>query len=132
MKWIFPLICLSGFLSVLLGAAGDHLLQSQLSGDISERWDVALRYHQLYSVVLLCLCLYGHAVNQLSRFYTACVMLFLSGLLLFCGSLYLSIFMQMDALTRLTPVGGILLMAGWLLLAFSLYPRRNASNVPRC
>ena len=45
--------------------------------------------------------------------------LFLAGMLLFCGSLYLKALGQADITNPLAPAGGFLLMAGWLALAWA-------------
>lgn len=127
MTRVWPLICCIGFLSVLLGAAGDHLLQGQLTDVTSERWDVALRYHQLYSIVLLSLYLFGLSLPKPTRLYNASIIIFLCGMCFFSGSLYLSILLNMENLTRLTPLGGVLLMAGWLFLTISLPRSRTES-----
>ena len=107
---------LLGLSSVMLGAAGDHMLDGLLTPDIRERFDVALRYHQLYSLVLLALGLY-QAHEPRGRLFMTSSLLFLTGLLIFSGTLYLSIFLAAPVLTYGTPVGGLMLMGGWLVLA---------------
>lgn len=118
---------LLGLSSVILGAAGDHMLEGLLTPDIQERFDVALRYHQLYSLVLLALGLYqAHEIR--GRLFIASGLLFLTGLLIFSGTLYLSIFLALPALTYGTPVGGGMLMAGWLVLAIYGLCRAQRTN----
>lgn len=116
MKKIFVIACLLGLTSVILGAAGDHLLEGRLTPNIAERFAVALHYHQLYSIVLLALSLYGMEEAR-GRVFTVAAGAFLAGTLIFSGSLYLSIFLSLPAFTFGTPVGGITLMAGWIALA---------------
>ncbi|MGZ9109234.1 MAG: DUF423 domain-containing protein [Micavibrio sp.] len=116
MKWIVISAALLGLTSVIMGAARDHMLESRLTAQAAEQISVALRYHQLYSVILLCVGLYG-LTQESQRFLTAICLTFLTGILIFSGSLYLSVFLFLPILTFGTPVGGILLMAGWLLLA---------------
>ena len=42
--------------------------------------------------------------------------LFLAGIILFSGSLYLLVFTRTNWLGAITPLGGIAFLAGWLLL----------------
>ena len=53
MRMILVVACLSGALSVVLGATGAHALDAY--PERTRSFDTALRYHQLYSVVLLIL-----------------------------------------------------------------------------
>lgn len=100
-----------------MGAAGDHALAHFIAGPVADRWRVALQYHQLYSIVLLALSLYGLSSKASGKLFKFSLAVFLAGTLFFSGSLYLSIFLKLEYLTYLTPVGGSLLMAGWLSLA---------------
>ncbi len=115
MKWIVVIAGLTGLSSVIMGAASDHILDGNLSTQAAEQIDVALRYHQLYSIALLCLSLYA-LKQEHSKILMATYLTFLAGILIFCGSLYLSAFLTLPVLTLGTPVGGLLLMAGWLLM----------------
>ena len=116
MKWIVIIAGFLGLFSVLMGAASDHMLEGNLSAQATEQIDVALRYHQIYSIVLLALGLYGLQENCPKIIQIACLS-FLTGIIIFSGSLYLSAFFALSALTFGTPVGGILLMVGWGLVA---------------
>lgn len=117
MRFLFLGIALLGFFSVALGAAEDHLLDGKLTPEIDQRFDVALRYHQIYSLVLLAT-FFGWRQAGQDRILFAALCLFLSGAVAFSGSLYLSIFAGYENMTLMTPVGGLCLMAGWLSLAF--------------
>lgn len=116
MKWLVVSVALLGLASVIMGAASDHMLEGRLSTQAAEQISVALRYHQLYSIVLLCVGLYG-LTQERQKFLMGICLTFLAGILIFSGSLYMSVFLSLPTLTFGTPVGGILLMAGWLLLA---------------
>jgi uncharacterized membrane protein YgdD (TMEM256/DUF423 family) len=117
MKWVVVSAALLGLASVIMGAAGDHMLEGRLTAQATEQISVALRYHQLYSIVLLCVGLYG-LTQERQKFLMAICLTFLAGILIFSFSLYLSVFLSLPILTFGTPVGGILLMAGWGLTAF--------------
>lgn len=131
MKLALIFASLSGFLSVALGAAGDHAFAGSLKEYMQTRWDVAQDYHQLYSITLLVLALYGLKSCDSARSFRVSLSCFAAGIILFSGSLYLSILLNLEMLTYLTPFGGLLLMLGWLTLlvyASRLHTPPNLGN----
>jgi len=100
-----------GFLAVLLGALGAHggvhALLVERQG--LELWKTASLYHLAHAVVLLALAL----SRVRSRTAFVC---FSAGVAIFSGTLYALALTQIKWLGAVTPVGGLLLMAGWLVL----------------
>lgn len=115
MKYILAAAAFLGFLSVALGAAGTHGFAAVLEPGNRAAFDTALRYHQLYSVLLFCVGLYG-LNGKHGKLLTAACVTFLAGLVVFSGSLYCFALTDIRAFSFLTPVGGLTLMAGWILL----------------
>lgn len=108
---VFRLAAVFGFLAVALGAFGAHALREHFAANgYANVWEKAVLYHALHAVVLLVLAA-RDPVPVL-----ACV-LFAAGIVIFSGSLYLLAFTGLHSLGRVTPVGGICLLAGWLTLA---------------
>jgi uncharacterized membrane protein YgdD (TMEM256/DUF423 family) len=100
---------LSGAAAVLLGAFGAHALQSRTQDPkMLSTWATGSHYHLLHSVVLL------FAAQQ--RKDTACNLL-AAGTAVFSGSLYLLVLTEKKWLGAITPLGGLLLTAGWVALA---------------
>jgi uncharacterized membrane protein YgdD (TMEM256/DUF423 family) len=72
------------------------------------------------------------AVHVLQREYPAqrglaiSTQLFVAGIVLFCGSLYLMTLTGARWLGIITPIGGLLFLAGWLQLALLCYRLRKA------
>lgn len=123
-----------GFLAVALGAFGAHALHDMLSqAGRLETWETASQYHLVHSVVLLWLSQLlaaredaGCSAAKQLRF---CAFVFLAGTLIFSGSLYLLCLTGQRWLGAITPLGGLLLLAGWLSLAFSApAARRNGRS----
>ncbi len=114
MKTIVITGAILGLTSVLMGAASDHLFSTFITADNAERLDVALRYHQLYAILIFCLGLYG-LNTQLHPALKWAGYTFCAGTILFCGSLYISLLPDLDKAAYLTPIGGLALMLGWLL-----------------
>lgn len=115
----------SGALAVALGAFGAHGLKPLLveNGRL-DAYGTAVEYHFYHTLALL-----GTGILHVHLRYKwlpAAALLFQAGTLLFSGSLYLlSIWRQLSFLGPVTPLGGILLICGWLLLGFSLIQRSS-------
>jgi uncharacterized membrane protein YgdD (TMEM256/DUF423 family) len=113
------------FLAVLAGALGSHALKAYLSqsGDLSN-FDLAVAYMFYHGLGLILLGLakdrYPDIPFQLAGW------LFVSGTVLFQGNLFLISLAGVRLLSFLTPVGGLCLMAGWLLFAY--YALRTRAN----
>ncbi len=127
MKWILPLAAVLGCLSVALAAYFRHAG----GGDVSGSLDIALRYHQLYSIVLLVL---GLAVLHMDHAAWRKVMavsaaLFSAGIIIFSGSLYIAHLTGSNQYGMATPLGGVMLMAGWLAAGFLPFASRGAKSV---
>jgi uncharacterized membrane protein YgdD (TMEM256/DUF423 family) len=111
-RWM-AVAALLGALGVILGALGAHGLEGRLSSDQLESWNTAVRYHLLHSVALLALALFGAASGRSIQLPG---WLFSLGILLFSGSIYLLAMTGQRWLGPVTPVGGLLFIAGWLSL----------------
>lgn len=99
-----------GFLAVGLGAFGAHALKGALqTNDTTEVWKTAVLYHFVHALALLVLAVLPGA----SR---AAAGLFLAGIVLFSGSLYLLALTNIKWLGAVTPLGGLCFLAGWLAL----------------
>ena len=98
---------------VALGAFGAHALKARLGADALGWWKTAVQYQMWHAIGLLAL-----AALPLPRLRMAAVLLTL-GTLVFAGSLYLMALTGVRWLGAITPVGGTLLIAGWLAAAMS-------------
>jgi uncharacterized membrane protein YgdD (TMEM256/DUF423 family) len=107
---------LFGFLGVALGAFGAHALRNRLSPAMLETWNTAVLYHLLHAVALLALGLYARSSGADIR---TGGWLLGAGILLFSGSLYALALTGIKPLGAITPVGGLLFLAGWAWLAFA-------------
>jgi len=110
--WI-SIASLCGLLAVLAGAFGAHGLKGRLTVEQIASWSTASQYHLLHSVVLLALALFASQSGRDIRWPGS---LFLAGTVLFSGSIYLLLLTGQKWLGPVTPVGGLLLIAGWASL----------------
>ena len=118
MERTFTLIAaLAGFTGVALGAFGAHGLRARLSPEMLAVFETGVRYQLVHAVALLAL---AGLVDRLNgRLITAAGWLFLTGIVLFSGSLYLLALTGVTILGAITPLGGLAFLAGWACLAFA-------------
>ena len=104
------------FCAVLFGAFGAHALRETLSAyDSIQTWETAVRYQMWHALALILLSMKSLS-NHIPKITGPC---FLVGTLLFSGSLYGLALDGPKWLGPVTPLGGLSLMIGWLLLAYS-------------
>jgi uncharacterized membrane protein YgdD (TMEM256/DUF423 family) len=102
-------------LATALGAFGAHALKAHLPQDKLQVYETAVRYHFLHALGLLAIGVLLRSLDgELLRWAAALV---LAGIVLFSGSLYLLTFGAPRLVGILTPVGGLALIAGWILFA---------------
>jgi uncharacterized membrane protein YgdD (TMEM256/DUF423 family) len=104
-----------GFLGVALGAFGAHGLRERLAPGMLDVYKTGVLYHLLHAVALLAVAL---GAERLAR-PRAVAVLFTAGVVIFSGSLYALALTGIRTLGAITPVGGLLLMAGWVTLAIN-------------
>ncbi|HTL73445.1 MAG TPA: DUF423 domain-containing protein [bacterium] len=101
-----------GFLAVALGAFGAHGLRDLLGQNgTTAIWEKAVFYHFIHAVMLFILA-ERKTLPKLAWWS------FLSGILIFSGSLYLLAVTNMRWLGAVTPVGGVGFLIGWGCLCF--------------
>jgi len=108
-----------GGAGVLLGAFGAHALQNMVAPRLLAIFETAVRYQLIHALLLLILVPMNERVlgdahrHRVGR-------LILAGTILFSGSLYLRVILDVPRFGMITPVGGVLLVSGWVALARSL------------
>lgn len=107
-----------------LGAFGAHALKATLAPDMLTVFETGVRY-QMYHVFALCAAAWGWSRWQ-SRLFAIAGGLFVAGIVLFCGSLYLLAFSGVRWLGAITPLGGLAFLAGWLCLTRGAATRLRA------
>lgn len=112
--------CLLGTLAVILGAFGSHMLQNDISPEKMKIFQTGIQYHFYHTfAIFITVILYQflHLRNILTAGY-----LFIIGVLLFSGSLYIiAIAEQKSWIVYLTPIGGMMFITGWIVLLLSLF-----------
>lgn len=117
MKHWLLIAALMGGLAVVMGAFAAHGLQSVLSERMLTTFETGARY-QMYHALAIGLAALA-ARGAAARFANWAAMLFLAGIILFSGSLYLLAFTGVTSLGMITPLGGLGFIAGWVALALA-------------
>ena len=104
--------CLLGLIAVALGAFGAHAIGNVVSEARLAIWTTAVQYHFFH--VLAVLVLSAVFRDNADRWVNRAQASFLVGVGIFSGSLYALVLTDIPALGAITPVGGLLLMLGWL------------------
>ena len=114
---------LFGGIAVAIGAFGAHALRPVLEAHgRSETFELAVRYQFYHSFAILFsgVLMYHFPSRHLNR----AAMCFAIGIVIFSGSLYVLSLSGIRALGAVTPVGGVLIIAGWLFLLFGINAKR--------
>ena len=113
------LAALFGFTGVGLGAFAAHGLKGQLSAEYLAVFQTGVHYQMLHALALLGLAALRQRLG--GRLLTAAGVCFCVGILLFSGSLYALTLSGISALGMITPVGGLMFLAGWLCLGLAAW-----------
>ena len=98
-------------LGVALGAFGAHALRDRLGQTESGWWQTALSYQMWHALALLAIGLAGERRLALPAWLLGL------GAAIFSGTLYLMALTGLRWLGAVTPIGGLLMIAGWVSLA---------------
>lgn len=112
-----------GLLAVVLGAFGSHGLKGLIPAEDLEAYRTGVDYQMYHSLLLLVLGSMGQLPAKSKKWV---FFILVAGIICFSFSLYLLAINSLTAvdftfLGILTPIGGSLLIGGWILLAYRLY-----------
>ncbi len=122
-----------GTLCVMFGAIGAHILEGNISNNNLIKFNTANEFLMYHSLALLGLTFMNRYVSR--SYLNTIYYLFVIGIILFSGTLYLSSIRELasmipESFGKLTPIGGILLIVGWLTLVVTgiNYTHRKRNN----
>jgi uncharacterized membrane protein YgdD (TMEM256/DUF423 family) len=110
------------FLAVAGGAFGAHSLKAILTPDMLMVFETGVRYQMYHALALLAAGWAAHQYPQAS-FHIA-GWLFVAGIVLFSGSLYVLALSGVRWLGAITPLGGACFLAGWAVFAWQVWRQR--------
>lgn len=109
-------------ITIGIGAFGAHGLKDLLNESSLATFEVGVRYQMYHGLAILILGLVPLIPQKLKR---RIFWLFIIGIIFFSGSIYLLslntlISFDTSVIGFITPIGGLLFMLGWVLLAFGI------------
>ena len=119
MKGYIIIASLFAALAILFGAFGSHALKERLNAQSLEVYDIATRYLMFHALGIFLIALLGFQLPKESLEIP--VIMMIVGTSIFSGSLYLIAMLDFKKLGMVTPIGGLLLIVSWLLLAYNTY-----------
>lgn len=115
-----------GFLAVALGAFGAHALEGILDEYRAGIWDTAVQYQMFHATTLLVIgiLMSPKMFGPVKQLKIAIICLNL-GIVFFAGSLYVLAITGIGILGAITPIGGVLFLASWILIIVSVLKHKN-------
>ncbi|MBL4856389.1 MAG: DUF423 domain-containing protein [Idiomarina sp.] len=115
MSQIFLIVAaILGGTGVMLGAFASHGLKSKLSESLLSAFETGVTYQFYHALALFVLALW--LKQSQSVWFVASGYLWLAGVVLFSGSLYALALTGVKWFGPITPIGGVLFIAGWVCL----------------
>jgi uncharacterized membrane protein YgdD (TMEM256/DUF423 family) len=105
---------LAGFLAVAFGAFGAHALRSRLTPELLGVFETGVRYQMYHALAILAVGLI--LARSGGWLFSTAGWLFTAGIVFFSGSLYVLALTGITVFGAITPIGGLLFLAGWACL----------------
>ena len=122
-KTFLILGAINAFLCVALGAFGAHGLKQMLSAEMLTVYHTGVQYHFYHAIGLILVGLIlQHFTNE--KLVRLSGWLMLTGIILFCVSLYIISLTGLRGLGMITPFGGVAFLAAWALLAYGIWQQK--------
>jgi uncharacterized membrane protein YgdD (TMEM256/DUF423 family) len=116
-RLFFALGALAAFIGVALGAFAAHGLKERLDANLLATFEIGVRYQMYHSLALLGV---AWACTKWPGALTSTAgWLFVAGIVVFSGSLYVLALTGVRWLGAVTPLGGLAFLAGWICLAWA-------------
>ncbi|MDO9168230.1 MAG: DUF423 domain-containing protein [Methylobacter sp.] len=113
---------LSALIGVGMGAFGAHGLKTVISPEMLAVYQTGVTYQMYHALGLIGVALINRQAPDSKLLHWAGRLMF-TGILLFSGSLYLLVFLNLKWLGMITPIGGVCFLTAWLLI--TLFAAKN-------
>ncbi|EFM10121.1 protein of unknown function DUF423 [Paenibacillus curdlanolyticus YK9] len=114
-------------LAVMLGAFGAHGLKDVLDSDMLDVFETGVRYQMYHALALLAVALLAGRAHRPQMIQRGAMLLHI-GIFIFSGSLYVLSLSGIKWLGAITPLGGVAFIAGWAMIAWTLWQGRHEKN----
>ena len=114
-RLFFSIASLLGGVAVALGAFGAHAMRGKVAENLLANYETGVRYHFYHALAPFAVVI---AIQRwpTSSLPTIAGWLFIVGIAIFSGSLYVMAFTGLRWLGAITPIGGVAFIAGWICL----------------
>lgn len=122
-KIVYLFACFYGATAVILGAMGAHWLKNKIDSSQLESFKTGVQYQLFHAILLLILAF--QAEKLAGNLFNSAVFCIIAGIFFFSGSIYILSTRELLGLQNyqwlgpITPLGGLLLIIGWVLLGFA-------------
>ena len=117
-RTFFTMGALLAGLAVAAGAFGAHGLRDRLAPDMLTVFETGVRYHMYHALALLAVA--WATVRWPESSAVLAGWLFVAGIVIFSGSLYVLALSGVRWLGAITPLGGLCFLGGWAVLVWSV------------
>lgn len=118
-KAFFLAGALFGALAIIFGAFGSHALKSRLTADRLNVFEIGVRYQMYHALLLISL---AWAISFFtSSLVSSAGWIIVLGTCVFSGSLYCLVLFDAAWWGAVTPIGGMILLIGWVMLALGAF-----------
>lgn len=126
-KFILLFASINGAIAVMLGAFAAHGLKPHISASLLSAFETGSDYHLLHVIALIALAVLLLYLSVVSVWFKISAYCWMVGVVLFSGSLYGLALGAPSWFGPITPVGGFLLITGWIFFAIGVAkaPLRN-------
>jgi uncharacterized membrane protein YgdD (TMEM256/DUF423 family) len=121
---LWVLGCIFAFAGVAAGAFGAHALRDRLPQSLLAIFETGARYQMYHALALLLTA--RVAASWPGRLTTVAGWMFVAGIVVFSGSLYVLATTGILWLGAITPLGGLAFLTGWVLLGLAGWRARAA------
>lgn len=127
MRWVLVAGALAALTGVMAGAFGAHALRQWVTPRGLEVFQAGVTYQMYHALALVSVAILS-GTGLARRWLAASAIFFATGIVLFSGSLYGLILLDLKALGPVTPIGGLCLMLGWACLIVAALKRLSESD----
>lgn len=114
---------INGFVCVMLGAFGAHALEGRINEQLIGTFQTGVQYQMFHTIALLAVAWMAQRSPSSSLQWSG--RLFIAGIVIFSGSLYVLALTGLRVLGAITPIGGVAFLVAWLLLARAVWSARD-------
>jgi uncharacterized membrane protein YgdD (TMEM256/DUF423 family) len=112
--------------AAMLGAYGVHGLADSIPPTKQQSWGWAVEMQSYHSLGLLLIACLAKPLGQPALLSLA-GWIFIAGILLFSGSIYLDVLGVSESIGQIAPTGGTSFMVGWVVVALAAWKSRPDS-----